>query len=125
MRFYTAVNCMDGRVQLPVIAYLKKRFRVEFIDMITEPGPGGVLATGTNKPLIKSIFYRINISLERHNSSGIAIVAHHDCAGNPVTDNEQLAHLHKAAKALKSEYPHVPIVKLWVNEQWQVREIAE
>jgi len=41
MIFCTAVNCMDGRVQLPVINYLKERFSANYVDMITEPGPNG------------------------------------------------------------------------------------
>jgi len=39
MSFYTAINCMDGRVQLPVITYLQKRFGVEHVDSITAAGP--------------------------------------------------------------------------------------
>ena len=38
MCFCTAVNCMDGRVQLPVTSYLQERFNVEHVDSITEPG---------------------------------------------------------------------------------------
>ena len=32
--FATAINCMDGRVQIPVIEYLKKEFKVDYVDMI-------------------------------------------------------------------------------------------
>ena len=32
MKFCTAVTCMDGRIQLPVIAYLQKRFNAEYVD---------------------------------------------------------------------------------------------
>ncbi|MHA1252503.1 MAG: carbonic anhydrase, partial [Candidatus Helarchaeota archaeon] len=28
MKFCTVINCMDGRVQIPVINYLRKRFNV-------------------------------------------------------------------------------------------------
>jgi len=45
-KFATAINCMDGRCQLPVIEWMKKRYGVEYVDMITEPGPDGVLAEG-------------------------------------------------------------------------------
>ena len=40
MSFYTTINCMDGRVQLPVISYLMERFGVQYVDAITGPGPG-------------------------------------------------------------------------------------
>ena len=39
MNFCTVINCMYGRVQLPVNKYLQKRFNVEFVDTITEAGP--------------------------------------------------------------------------------------
>ena len=39
MIFFTTIKCKDGRVQLPVISYLQKRFNVQYVDSITEPGP--------------------------------------------------------------------------------------
>ncbi|MGI9568583.1 MAG: carbonic anhydrase, partial [Desulfobulbia bacterium] len=34
MRFCSVISCMDGRVQLPVIRYLQKRFNVDYVDSI-------------------------------------------------------------------------------------------
>ena len=31
MSFYTTINCMDGRVQFPVLNYLMERFGVESV----------------------------------------------------------------------------------------------
>ncbi len=42
--FAVAINCMDGRIQIPVIDYVKKRFHVRYVDMITEPGPVRILS---------------------------------------------------------------------------------
>jgi hypothetical protein len=42
--FATAINCMDGRTQIPVTDYVRKKYKVEYVDMITEPGPIKVLA---------------------------------------------------------------------------------
>jgi hypothetical protein len=38
---------MDGRVQLPVIDYLRKRFGVEHVDSVIEAGPNLILAEGS------------------------------------------------------------------------------
>ena len=38
IRFCTVINYIDGRVQLPVIRYLQKRFDAEYVDSITEAG---------------------------------------------------------------------------------------
>ena len=35
---------MDGRVQLPVLTWLKSNYPVDFVDVITEAGMDGVLA---------------------------------------------------------------------------------
>ncbi|MCF8302043.1 MAG: hypothetical protein K9I94_02110 [Bacteroidales bacterium] len=120
--FFTAINCMDGRVQLPVNEYLKKRYQVDYIDMITEPGPNGILAKMENQTLISSIEGRINISVEKHASKGIAVIGHHDCAGNPVDKEEQNKHTRQAIDYLKSKYPSLPVIGLWVNEDWLVEE---
>ena len=74
---------MDDRVQLPVIKYLQKRFDAEFVDSITEPGPNFILSEQRDSVSIQSILERLRISIERHKSIGIAVVGHHDCAGNP------------------------------------------
>lgn len=82
--FATAINCIDGRTQIPVIDYIRKKYKVDYVDMITEPGPIRVLAENTDKPTIESIKRRVGISTEKHGSVHIVIVGHHDCAGNPV-----------------------------------------
>jgi hypothetical protein len=81
--FATAINCMDGRVQIPVTDYLKFNFGAEYVDMITEPGPNKILAENNDKIRLASIKERVAISVERHHSNLIALVGHHDCAGNP------------------------------------------
>lgn len=44
MSFCTAVNCIDGRVQLPVIRYLQERYGVLYVDVVSESGPVHSLA---------------------------------------------------------------------------------
>ena len=44
--FATAINCMDGRTQEPIISWAKKAFEVDYVDAITEPGPDKILAEG-------------------------------------------------------------------------------
>ncbi len=124
MKFCTAVNCMDGRVQLQVISYLKKRFDAGFVDVITEPGPNRILAERNDPHAVDSIIERITISVEKHGSVGIAIVGHYDCAGNPASRDEQAVQLEKARVALEEQFPDVEIIKLWVDKTWKVNEVA-
>jgi carbonic anhydrase len=121
--FCTVINCMDGRVQLPVLRYLQKRFQVEYVDSITEPGPNRILAEGSPSALVDSILARLRISLEKHHSVGIAVVGHHDCAGNPAPEARQREHLHKAVEFLRGCHPDTEVLGLWVDENWEVHEL--
>lgn len=125
MSFCTAINCLDGRTQLPVIKFLQQRFDAEYVDMITEAGPNLILADQKNQEAIESIHDRLTISIEKHNSVGIAIVGHHDCARNPASQDEQLEHLQKALRLLQESYKDLEIIALWVSDKWEVQEVAK
>ncbi len=118
--FCTVINCMDGRVQLPVIDYLKNHFKVPYVDSITEAGPVKIIADDYDPVLLKSIKNRLKISIEKHKSAGIAIVAHADCNGNSNSTEHQQKQLSRAAGWLKTEYPGLPILALWLDSQWQI-----
>lgn len=120
-KFVTAINCMDGQVQLPVIEFLKSEFKADYVDMITEPGPDGLPAeSGADRSVVEQIINRVGISVEKHGSKVVAITAHHDCAGNPVSKDEHIAHLRQAIATIKSWGFDVEIIALWIDDNWQV-----
>ena len=121
--FATAINCMDGRVQLPVIEFLKRKYGVDYVDMITEPGPNGILAANKDQSTIESIKRRVGISTGKHGSKYVAIAGHHDCAGNPTDKETQLTHIRSAIKTVKSWGLKAEIIGLWVDEKWKVGEV--
>ena len=125
MSFCTAINCMDGRVQLPVIEYLKNRYNADYVDMITEPGPIAILAEKTNTEITDSIMYRTDISVDIHGSKSIAIVAHYDCTGNPVDKAQQLIQLEYSVELIRQKFPDIQILGLWVDKHWVVNEIIK
>lgn len=125
MKYCTVINCMDGRVQLPAIRYLQQRFNVEYVDTITEAGPNLILSKQKNHQVIQSIFERLEISIRNHNSVGVAIVGHHDCAGNPAKKVEQIKHIQKATQLLQKQYESIEIIGLWVNDKWEIQEVNE
>ena len=121
--FATAINCMDGRVQEPVTNFLKKRLGATYIDMITEAGPDGILARMASYETINSIKKRIDISIQKHGSKHIAVIAHHDCAGNPVDANTHRSHVRSAVQNVRVWYPNADVFGLWINENWEVEEL--
>ena len=122
--FCTAINCMDGRTQLTVINYLQKRFSTVNVDMITEPGPNKILAEGIDAAAVSSIQRRIDISITKHNTCGMAIVGHEDCGGNPVEKSIQFTQLQAARKFLQDTYPELESIALWVDLKGNVEELA-
>ena len=123
MQFATSIHCMDGRIQEPIIQYIKTKYHVQYVDVITEPGPCRIMAENVNDPVMAAIDKRIDISLHVHGSKVIALCGHHDCAGNPVSKAVQIQQVHTGAIVLKEKYPEAQVVKLWVNEDWEVEEL--
>ncbi len=124
MSFCTAINCMDGRIQLPVIQFLQKRFAVAYVDMITEPGPIRILSEQADGSKIDAILQRLNISVEKHFSQSLAVIGHHDCAGNPVSEAEQIDQIKKSVLYLKNKHPQLDVIGLWVDANWKVNEVV-
>ena len=120
MSFCTSIHCMDGRIQEPIIKFLKQNYQVKYIDTITEPGPCKILAENNNKTLLDSILHRISISVEKHGSNLIAISGHYDCAGNPCSDNQQKIQINEAVKYLQGIYPDIKIIGFWINHEWEI-----
>ncbi len=123
MSFCTSINCMDGRVQLPVFTYLQKRFDLPYVDTITEAGPVQYLSSSPEPNAARSIFRRVDTSLEVHGSTKVAVVAHHDCRGNHVSDAEQKQQLELAVQALAKRYPECEVIGLWLDVNWAVTEV--
>ncbi len=121
--FGTAINCIDGRVQLPVLDWLKRNYSVRYVDAITEPGVDRVFSE-TNVDRIQQLKSKVMISMNAHGSSIVVISGHHECAGNPVTKNEHLNHIKKASEIIKSWNLPVKVVGLWVNENWEVEVVT-
>ena len=53
-RFATATNCIDGRVQQPVLNWLKRSCSVSYVDTITEPGVDRIFSE-TNMDIIQQL----------------------------------------------------------------------
>ncbi len=123
MKFLTLITCMDGRIQQPVMDYLKQKYPSHYPDTVTEAGPVKYLSENYFTPVFYSILNRLDISIEKHGSKQIFIVAHPDCAGNPQNKEKQIEQLHLAKKRLQTYYPDSDIHGLWVENNQKVIEI--
>lgn len=123
MKFGTLINCSDGRVQYPVMDYLKKSYDIEFFDAANEAGPLLTLTKKTDKCRLISLKEQIRTSLEEHNSKFIALVGHHDCTDNPGDRAFQEKQMGEALDYLQRGFgKDKTYVGLYVNENWEVEE---
>ena len=103
---------------------MKREHKVTYVDTITEPGPVRVLAEATDAAALESIKRSLSISVARHGSTRVAIVAHTDCAGNPADKETQLHHLRAAAATVQSWGLDVELDLLWLGDDWQVERVS-
>jgi len=122
-KFVTVINCMDGRVQVPVNKYMLETFNADYLDTITEAGPNKILSEGLDEGLVSSIKSRYEISTNKHHSRVVAIVGHHDCGGNPAEKMKQLEEIEAAVKLVKSWNNEIHVFGIWVDENWVVNPL--
>jgi len=115
---------MDGRIQDAVKNYMKERYGVDHVDMVTEPGPNKILAANTSAEVIENIKKRVAVSVQHHGATAVAVVGHFGCAGNPVEKEEQLKHLQEAKKTVEAFGFNVEIPLLFVEGDWKTVHVV-
>ncbi len=119
--FGTVLTCMDGRIQRKVSDYLMTVFGVRNLDTITAAGMIRHIASDTERTA--NILEDLGVSVAQHGSQDIALVAHHDCAGNPTSDKVQRDQILDAMDRVSKQHPDAQIVGLWVDGSWTVERI--
>jgi carbonic anhydrase len=113
-KFAAAINCMDGRIQTRTLDQLTTRFGARYIDNITTTGAvkhldGVVDATG------EGLLQSVAVSIDAHGTSQVAVVAHSDCAGNPVPDAQQKTQLRNALLVVGGRFPDLEVIALFFD----------
>lgn len=124
LTFGVAVTCIDGRVQRPITYWIRERYGLDYVDIVSEPGPDKLLAEGWPSDVV-SIKNKVAFSVTHHRSGLIAISGHHDCAGNPATPEEHLAQIRRAMRLIRSWGLPAEVIGLWVNEHWEIEPVEE
>lgn len=122
--FATGIACIDGRVQLPIINWLRAFAGVDYVDMVTEPGPDAALNQASAE-LLSHLRQSVEISVRAHGSRVVAVAGHHDCAAYSVSREQHLAGIQAAARVIASWGLPVRVVGLWVNDRWEVEVVSD
>lgn len=119
--FGTVLTCMDGRIQRKVSDYLLASFGVRSVDTVTAAGMVRHVASDTDRTT--TILGDLDVSVTKHGSRDIAVVAHRDCAGNPTSDGNQREQVARAITRLGQHHPEAEVIGLWLGEGWIVERI--
>lgn len=119
-KFATSVSCMDGRIQIPLNAWIKENYSVDYVDTITEPGDDKTIADDS---VLESIKTKISISINAHKSELIVLSGHYDCAANPVSNEEHVEMIKKGVEIISSLNLGAKVIGVWVDDSWNVNPL--
>lgn len=122
-RFGTAINCIDGRTQQVVIDHMNQNYNIDGVDMVTFPGADGIFSSAEHSEEIALIRRAVSISIEKHGSKIIAVVGHHDCAGNPGDREYHFTHIRRAIREVSSWSLNAQVIGLYVNDKREIEEV--
>jgi carbonic anhydrase len=113
-RFGAVITCIDGRIQTRTLDQVMTRFGVRYVDDITAAGAIKHLAGGIT-PVGETLLEDLAVSANAHGTNQVALVAHADCAGNPVPDATQKQHLRQARDVVAGRFPEMEVVALFYD----------
>lgn len=125
--FFTVVGCMDGRIQDVVARFGRKKFETKYPDTITEAGIVGIIANNPSPEFVENLKSKLLVSIEKHNSKGILVDGHQECAGNPVFDAQHKEDIKKSVEFVRNLIENkVPVIGVFVvreGNNWEVEEV--
>jgi len=93
---------------------MKLHLNVDYVDLITEPGPDKALALATD--VTATVLKKVRFSASVHNPVALAIAGHHDCIANPVSKEEHFVQIKEAVGIIMAWGIRIRTIGLWVNE---------
>jgi hypothetical protein len=118
---------MDGRIQDVMAKFGQERFGAKYPDTITEAGIVGAIANNPSEDFTEKLRFKLFVSLDKHNSKGILVDGHEECAGHLVDDEKHKEDIRKSVEFIrKLIHNRIPVVGVFVirNEQkWKAEEV--
>ena len=103
---------------------MRRTYGVDYVDLITEPGPEWALTDPTRARVQAAIYRNARFSVEGHDAELIAVTAHDDCLGNDADSGTRLAQLRAAQHLVTGWDLGVDVIGLWVHMDGTVEEAA-
>lgn len=120
--FAVVLTCIDGRVQDPLAAWVRERYGVRYVDVVTEPGMDALLARGSQATLA-AVLAKACVSRRAHGAATLVIAGHADCAGHPVPDAEHVQDVATAVHRTATALPEFEVAGAFVDAAGGVRAV--
>lgn len=120
--FGVALTCIDGRISAVVQQQLREEWGVDFVDVVTLPGPEAAVP---ELPQHHAVWDALRISVKRHGSTRAAVVAHTDCAANAVDLDTRRAQVREAVFEVREVLPRIEVTGWLVDTTTSVMEEVE
>ena len=127
-----ALTCADWRLhqrKVDLNTRLAKVLGVDGVDLITVPGPDGLLKAGRQSEWQVAIS-QIKLLIGAHAPHAVVVLGHQRCAGHPVADADHDVDAAAVAQALKAETGFAGPVKAMVavyraDTAWDLKTLAD
>ena len=103
---------------------MRRTYGVDYVDLITEPGPEWALTDPTRAGVQAGIHRNARFSVEGHDAELIAVTAHDDCLGNDADSGTRRSQLLAAQQLVIGWDLGVDVIGLWVHLDGKVEEAA-
>jgi len=120
--FGVALTCIDGRIAEVVQQQLRGEWGVDFVDVVTLPGPEVAVPA---LPEQHAVWDALRISVQRHGSTRAAVVAHTDCAANAVGLDIRREQVREAVFEVRDFLPRVEVSGWLVDTMTSTMEEVE
>jgi carbonic anhydrase len=101
---------------------MKLNTNVDYVDLITEPGPDKALNDGPVH-VIEEMVRKVSFSILHHSSNVVAVTGHFDCAANDADKEEHIDQILDGIRVLLSYRINARVLGLWLNE-WNSVELV-
>jgi carbonic anhydrase len=122
--FASAITCIDGRVHAPLAEWIRQRFAVHHVDLITDPGADAACARSDSLDLDR-ILARVTVSTTAHASTTLVIAGHADCAANPADDATHHRDIAAAVERIRGLTDGLTVGGAWVDARGRVTSVAD
>lgn len=122
-RFATAITCMDGRIQQSVVEWTRRRFGVDYVDMLTVAGPDR--AVGDDQLVGTRLLSDAVLSQQAHGSEFLVLASHSDCAANPVSGPEHERMVRAGVDWLGERLPGMTVIGIHIGFDWPALNVVE